>query len=55
MVPQNILMTIYAIRLGIYIARHGQPKTGKENVWSALLSLAINLGLLYWGGFFNIK
>lgn len=51
--PQIIIVIMYALSLGIEIQRHGEPKHGRENAWVTLVVIAINLGLLYWGGFFK--
>jgi hypothetical protein len=35
-------------------AKHGEPKKGKENGWTSLVSAIILYFILYEGGFFNI-
>jgi len=54
MTYQLIYLGIIAIGLGMTFAKHGEPKTGKENGWVSLISCAIVLFILYKGGFFNV-
>ena len=54
MVPQIILVGLLAMSTGMYLAKHGEPRDDTYNFWYALLSDAIILGLLYWGGFFDV-
>lgn len=44
-------LAIQFISLGIALANHG--KEGRTSFWSALIGVAINLFLLYEGGFFD--
>jgi len=53
MLPQIIVLVLIVLSLGINMAQHGTPKTGKNSFWVSLVSAAITLGLLWWGGFFN--
>lgn len=53
MIPQIIMILFIGLGVGIAIVEHGKPKTGNNNVWLSLISTAILLGLLIWGGFFN--
>lgn len=53
--PQIIFLALTFISSGIYLAKHGEPKTGAYNFGISLLSDAIVLGLLYWGGFFTAR
>lgn len=50
--PQGIYLALTAVGLGVTIAKHGEPK-GNYSVGTALVSLAITLPLLWWGGFFS--
>lgn len=52
--PQIIILALMAIGLGVSIARHGMPRTN-ENVVVSIISTAIMLALLYWGGFFSCQ
>lgn len=49
--PQLILIALFSVSLGMSAAKHGEPKTGKENAWASLVAMAIQVALLYWGGF----
>lgn len=51
--PQIILIIIYAMGFGITLVKHGQPREETYNIWSFLISLGIQMGLLIWGGFFS--
>lgn len=51
--PQLILLGLMILALGITLAKHGQPKNDKYNFGISLIANAIEIGLLYWGGFFN--
>lgn len=50
---QIIYLAIIIFGLGIVLAKHGQPKDEKYNFWIQLLGVAIDLSLLYFGGFFK--
>lgn len=50
--PQLIYLLLVGISLGVDIAKHGTPRTGKHDAWSGLIAMVAMLALLYWGGFF---
>lgn len=50
---QIITIILMAMNLGINLVMHGKPKDDKYNFFGACLSVAINAGLLWWGGFWN--
>lgn len=50
--PQIIIIVLYALSLGVHMAKHGEPKDGKYNFVSSLITCAIIFGCLWWGGFF---
>lgn len=52
-VPQIIVIVLYALGIGIAMCKHGEARTDKYNFFTALISTAINIGLLWWGGFFG--
>jgi len=54
MVPQIIYIIMVAFYLVMSGYQHEQPKEGYHNVWDNLIALALQLGLLYWGGFFDV-
>lgn len=51
--PQIILIVLMTLGLGMSIADHGRPKTGKTSATAALIANIILFGLLYWGGFWK--
>jgi hypothetical protein len=48
-----VLICITFIDLGIYLAKHGQPRTDKFNFWLYLFCAAIQWWLLYEAGLFD--
>lgn len=50
---QIAIIVLYGMALGVHLFKHGEPKEGKYNFWSALLSFAIYMILLTKGGFFS--
>lgn len=52
-IPQIIILIMFAMNLGIELAKHGEPREGKHNAVGGLIGVAINLALLWWGGFFE--
>ena len=51
-IPQIIMIVMLALTLFISVANHNKPREGKYNAWQALVSIAIQISLLTWGGFF---
>lgn len=51
--PQIIVIVLYALSLGINMARHGKPRKDKYSLPQAIFGTIIMFGLLIWGGFFN--
>lgn len=51
--PQLILLGFMVLGLGVALAKHGQPRNDKYNFGISLITSAIEIALLYWGGFFN--
>ena len=53
---QQILMIVmFAANLGIYMVKHGEPREDKYNFWIALIGCAIEMYILYSGGFWEVK
>lgn len=53
---QQILMIVmFAANLGIYMVKHGEPREDKYNFWIALIGGAIEMYILYSGGFWEVK
>ena len=50
---QILMLCIFAMSLGLNLAKHGEPRTGKYSFWVSLISSAIELSVLYFGGFFG--
>lgn len=53
MIPQIIYIIFLIINLILIGYNHDKPKTGKHNMFTDIIVLAISIGLLYWGGFFD--
>jgi uncharacterized membrane protein len=51
--PQIIWIVWMTLGLGLYMALHDKPKTGKYNFWIGLITVALQAALLWWGGFFR--
>lgn len=51
-IPQIIMIMMMCLVLFIHIANHNKPREGKYSAWQALVSIAIQISLLTWGGFF---
>ncbi len=52
--PQIIYILLLLISLVIIGLRDGKEKTGEYNMIEDLIAVAIQVGLMIWGGFFNI-
>ncbi len=50
--PAIITIVLMSISLLATAALHGKPRT-PNNFWVTLLSTALTLGLLLWGGYFK--
>lgn len=53
MIASIIILVIFAINLGVTLAKHGEPKDGKYNFWAEIISTFIMLSLLYCAGTFD--
>lgn len=51
--PQITMLCIMCIDIGMHIAKHGEEKHEKYNAWVAIVTAAIELSILYAGGFFT--
>jgi hypothetical protein len=51
-IPQIIIICLFCMSFGIVLAKNGEPRDS-YNAGISFLSLMMELGLLYWGGFFN--
>ena len=52
-IPQVLILMLFALDIGCVLAKHGEPKTDKHNVFITAISHAILVALLIWGGFFD--
>ncbi|QXF03598.1 MULTISPECIES: hypothetical protein [Xanthomonas] len=50
---QLIYLSLVMLELGLEIAKHGEPKTGRHNAGSTIVATILILALLWWGGFFG--
>ena len=48
--PQIILIVLLAVGFGTAAAKHGEPSK-PHNVVTSAISIALLVGLLWWGGF----
>ena len=53
MIATIIIIILLAIDLGMSLAKHGEPKTGKYSFWVTLLAVAIQAYLYYAAGLFD--
>lgn len=51
--PQFILCAMILAGLLIEANRHGKPRDGHFNFWTSLVAAALQIVLLWWGGFFG--
>ena len=52
-IPQTIMLATLAINLGIHMKHHKAPHLEYYNGWVMFFATAINIALLWWGGFFG--
>ncbi len=51
--PQITMIVFMAFAMGVAIAKHGEPK-GNHSAGQMLLAVALEVWILYEGGFFRI-
>jgi hypothetical protein len=51
--PQVLLLVFLALDIGVVLAKHGQPRKENYNLFVTVISHAIMVALLIWGGFFD--
>ena len=51
--PQLIFCGLVLFALGTTAAKHGEEKGGKHNFFLCFAAYALEIALLYWGGFFS--
>jgi hypothetical protein len=52
--PQIIYILLFFVSLVVIGFRHGKEKKGEYNMIEDLIALAIQVGLMFWGGFFSV-
>lgn len=53
MIYKIILLVLMVLTVGLTLGKHGEPKTGKYNLWVTLFSFLLEIYLLHGAGFFN--
>lgn len=48
-----IYLMLLVLSLGLHLAKHGEPKDGTYSFWSALISVGIQVFILYKAGIFS--
>jgi hypothetical protein len=51
--PQLIYLALSLVGLGIELAKHGEPKSGRHDALSSVIASGVIFGILWWGGFFG--
>ncbi|MES3155028.1 hypothetical protein [Sphingomonas faeni] len=51
--PQGIYLALFFLSVCLHASKNGQPRTGTYDLGTALISAAICISLLWWGGFFS--
>lgn len=51
-IPQIVVIAFMFIKLGAHLAKHGEEVCLKYSFWNALIVSAVELFVLYMGGFF---
>lgn len=51
--PQIIYLALILYSIFEAASHHGEQRTGRHNLWATLVSAALSVGLVYWGGFFG--
>ena len=51
--PQIIMIILLAIQGTVFLLKHGEPKDSRYSFPAWIVSTAIYVSLLYWGGFFG--
>ena len=54
-IPQAIYLCLVAIRLLVTAGLHGTVQEKHVSIWTTIISCAVGLALLSWGGFFSLS
>lgn len=50
---QIVYISLLAMNLGISLVKHGEKKNEYYNFYTTLFATALNVALMYFGGFFS--
>jgi hypothetical protein len=50
--PQMVQACLVLLALGVSLADHGKPKTGRTNFFVTLFAVAVSTTILVFGGFY---
>jgi hypothetical protein len=53
MIPQIIMIVLFAMSFTLNLVNHGEDKDDKYNVWYTIIFIAIECTILYCGGFWD--
>lgn len=51
--PQITLIALMALSGGVVLSKSGQPREGNHSFGAWLFAAALQIGIMYWGGFFS--
>lgn len=51
--PQGIALALIFLHVCVHASKNGRPRDGHYDLGAALFASAVNIGILYWGGFFS--
>lgn len=52
-IPQVVMIVLFALSLWQNLEKHGEQRSGSYDFGAALVAVATEIVLLYWGGFFG--
>ena len=52
-IPQAIVIALYAMAIGITMGEVNEGKATSKDVRNRVITTALLMGLLWWGGFFS--
>ena len=50
--PEITILVFYGLSIALAVVNHGKVREGKYNGFATIALSALEIGLLYWGGFF---
>lgn len=51
--PQLVYLAMMAVGVGVSLAKYGQQKQDRYDIFDVLVGPAVGLTILWWGGFFG--